>query len=90
MKELLKPIISFIIGAFITLVISFYFMNHSHLKEHINLKSDHLKDNITQIDKKLDELKENFNKLDAKIDKLDNKIDAKIDKLIAIIMHQKS
>ncbi|KOR75258.1 hypothetical protein CPX_001775 [Candidatus Phytoplasma pruni] len=76
MEELKKQfkIFFYLIGMIITIVTTFYFTNHNNLKEHIDLKSNHLKDNIIQVDKKLDEFKietkENFNKIDKKIDKL--------------------
>lgn len=33
--------------AIITSIVFFYFTNHNNLKEHINTKDDHLKDNIS-------------------------------------------
>ncbi|GLH60873.1 hypothetical protein [Paulownia witches'-broom phytoplasma] len=50
--------------------IAFYFTNHNNLKENINLNSEHLKNNINQVEKKVDELRketnDNFNKIDKK------------------------
>ncbi|WEK82124.1 MAG: hypothetical protein PR2021_0500 [Candidatus Phytoplasma pruni] len=58
MEELKKQfkIFFYLIGIIITIITTFYFTNHNNLKGHIDLKSDHLKDNITQVDKKLDKL----------------------------------
>ncbi len=67
-------VLFYLISLIITIIATFYFTNHNNLKEHVNLKSDHLSNDITKVDKKLDEFKqetkENFNKTNEKIDKL--------------------
>ncbi len=76
MEELKKQfkIFFYLIGIIITIITTFYFTNHNNLKEHINTKSVHLKENINQVDKNLAEFKketkDNFDKTNQKIDKL--------------------
>ncbi|QYC31411.1 hypothetical protein HGD80_03105 [Paulownia witches'-broom phytoplasma] len=59
-----------LISIIMSIGIAFYFTNHNNLKENINLNSEHLKNNINQVEKKVDELRketnDNFNKIDKK------------------------
>ncbi|AGL90912.1 hypothetical protein [Candidatus Phytoplasma australiense] len=75
MKQLKKQfnligIIICLIGVIITIAIGFYSNNHNNLKEHINLKSEHLEKNIKDFKQ---ETKNNFDKIDKKLDELDDK-----------------
>ncbi len=77
MEELKKQfkVFFYLISLIITIIATFYFTNRNNLKEHVNLKSDHLSNDITKVDKKLaefkQETKDNFDQTNKKLDKLD-------------------
>ncbi len=83
MKKLQKALFIYNVDLIIFIIILSIsqFTKHNHLKKHINTKSDHLINNISQVDSKLDvfkqETKENFTKINQKIDEIEKTLKEK-------------